>query len=206
LLALQRDEDEIARLQDQVRDLASQSATSESAAAMLKRNLQDEQAQREQITSEREALSSRLTNAQTAIQSLEEKLKSADANANQNSVQVAALEANVRSLNVALEESNSNLNDRDRMLALDKDFLAHDRDIRDLIGARNLYIADIYDTTESGKTAKPFGRIFYTQNRSLVFYGFDTGKAGGSKTFGSFPGMGQRKRSPAGKPRSVLPG
>ena len=190
LLALQRDKDEIARLQHQVRDLASQSAKSESAAAMLKRNLQDEQAQREQIASEKQALSSQLANAQADIQTLEEKLKSAEANASEHSVQIAALEATVHSLNVALEESNNTLNDRERMLALDKDFLAHDRDIRDLIGARNLYIADIYDTTESGKTAKPFGRIFYTQNRSLVFYGFDLEKQEGLRRSVAFQAWG----------------
>ncbi len=37
----------------------------------------------------------------------------------------------------------------------------------------NLYIADIFDTSANGKTAKQFGRIFYTRDRSLIFYGFD---------------------------------
>jgi hypothetical protein len=84
------------------------------------------------------------------------------------------------------------------MLDLDKDFLAHDRDIRDLIGARNLYIADISDTTENGKTAKQFGRIFYTRDRSLVFYGFDLNSQAGHKQDTSFQvwGSGSESASP----------
>jgi hypothetical protein len=93
-------------------------------------------------------------------------------------------------LNAALDETNTALSDKDRILALDKDFLAHDRDIRDLIGARNLYIADIFDTNEEGKTAKPFGRIFYTQDRSLVFYGFDLDKQAGLKQSVAFQAWG----------------
>jgi len=67
-------------------------------------------------------------------------------------------------------------------LAFDKDLMLHDRDIRDVIGARDLYIADIYDTNASGTTAKPFGRIFYTKDSSLVFYGFDLDKQPGAKS------------------------
>jgi hypothetical protein len=65
------------------------------------------------------------------------------------------------------------------MLALDKDFLTHDKDIRDVIAARDLRIVDIQDLTEKGKPAKAFGRIFYTRDRSLVFYGFDLEKQPG---------------------------
>jgi hypothetical protein len=82
------------------------------------------------------------------------------------------------------------------MLDLDKDFLAHDRDIRDLIGARNLYIADIFDTAANGKTAKPFGRIFYTKDRSLVFYGFDLDKRGGTKRDVAFQVWGRGSDKP----------
>ena len=50
------------------------------------------------------------------------------------------------------------------------ELLAHDRDIRDVIGARDLYIAEIYDVAGTGETKKPYGRIFYTRGKSLIFY------------------------------------
>lgn len=190
LLDPQGDQEELGRLRQQVRDLTNQTAKSNSALAALQVHLQQEETGREQISSEKGDLSAQLASAQADIQTLKTQLSSASSNADQQTARAATLEAKVRSLNVALDETNSSLSDRERMLALDKDFLAHDRDIRDLIGARNLYIADIYDTTESGKTAKPFGRIFYTQDRSLVFYGFDLEKQEGLKRSVTFQAWG----------------
>src|SRR5206468_419627 len=53
--------------------------------------------------------------------------------------------------------------------------LTADRDIRDLMGARSLLITDVYDVDGKGRTRKPFGRVFYTQGKSLIFYAFDLG-------------------------------
>jgi hypothetical protein len=135
----------------------------------------------EQLAAEKDALSQQLAAAQADAQSLRDKVASAQENADRQAARSASLEAKVHELNAALDETNTAVNDKDRILALDKGFRAHDRDIRDLIGARNLYIADIFDTNEEGKTAKPFGRIFYTKERSLMFYGFDLDKQAGLK-------------------------
>jgi hypothetical protein len=57
----------------------------------------------------------------------------------------------------------------------DKRLLAADRDIRNVMGARNLHIIDVIDVNGQGKNQKSFGRVFYTQGRSLIFYAFDLG-------------------------------
>jgi hypothetical protein len=189
-MALQQSQAEAARLRQQISAIESSSVQSESSAATLRHQLQAEQSQREQIASERDSLSAQLASAQADSQALRERLASSESLAGQQGVQVSALEAKVRLLDAALEETNSALDDRERMLALDKDFMQHDRDIRDLIGARDLYIADIFDTNESGKTAKPFGRLFYTRDRSLVFYGFDLEKQPGLKQAVAFQAWG----------------
>jgi hypothetical protein len=44
------------------------------------------------------------------------------------------------------------------------------------MGARSLFIADVFDVGRDGKTKTPFGRVFYTKNKSLVFYAFDLDK------------------------------
>lgn len=44
---------------------------------------------------------------------------------------------------------------------------------KDLIVARHLHIVDVDDTDENGKQQKPFGRIFYTEGKKLVFYAYD---------------------------------
>ena len=55
----------------------------------------------------------------------------------------------------------------------DKKLLAADRDIRDLMGARNLRIIDVFDVDGKGRTRRPFGRVFFTEGKSLIFYAFD---------------------------------
>jgi hypothetical protein len=47
------------------------------------------------------------------------------------------------------------------------------RDITDLMGARNLHIIDVHDADGSGKDRRSFGRVFYTEGKSLIFYAFD---------------------------------
>src|SRR6202043_2581488 len=105
--------------------------------------------------------------------------------ATQQTSRTSSLEARLRDANAALEE-------KDRMLGLDKEFLAHDREIRDLIGARDLYIADIYDVAQNGKTNRPFGRVFYTKDKSLVFYGYDLDQQPGIKNAATFQAWGRR--------------
>jgi anti-sigma factor RsiW len=190
LQALKQDQEEIAKLRQQIVQLQKQSTDSGSAAASLRQQLASEQAKRDEMANIQSALNSQLVSAQTQVEDLRQKLASSQAMPSQQSSEVAALEAKVHRLDAALGDANTALDDKDRMMALDKDLLAHDRDIRDLMGARNLYIADIFDTTESGKTAKPFGRIFYTRDRSLIFYGFDLEKQPGAKQEVAFQAWG----------------
>jgi len=75
-------------------------------------------------------------------------------------------EREIQALNQKLMEQSSNV-DRERQL------LSAGREIRDLIAARNLHIIDVYDTDSHGKTSRAFGRVFYTEGKSLVFYAYD---------------------------------
>ena len=45
-------------------------------------------------------------------------------------------------------------------------------EMRDVIASRNLHIVDVADVANSG-VQKPFGRIFYTEGKSLIFYAYD---------------------------------
>ena len=46
-------------------------------------------------------------------------------------------------------------------------------DVRELVVARNLHIIDVHDRDGDGKTQRAFGRIFYTEGKSLIFYAYD---------------------------------
>jgi anti-sigma-K factor RskA len=183
---LEESQTKVSKLQAELQALQQQPKTSNSAVSLLKRQLKDERAQDQQTLAQRDALTRQLAAAQAKVQALQSELTNTQTSDSKHAAQLVALETQVRDLNASLEDANIALHDKDRMLALDQDFLSHDRDIRDVIGARNLYIADIFDTTETGKAAKPFGRLFYTKARSLVFYGFDLDKQPGLKQSVSF--------------------
>ncbi len=81
---------------------------------------------------------------------------------------------------LALEDRQARVDELQKQLmaqteSLDRTrrLLVADRDIRDLMGARNLHITDVYDVDAKGKTRQLFGRVFYTKEKSLVFYAFD---------------------------------
>ncbi|MBZ5702509.1 MAG: hypothetical protein LAN84_11760 [Acidobacteriia bacterium] len=46
-------------------------------------------------------------------------------------------------------------------------------EIGELVAARNLHIIDVYDADNQGKRQRSFGRVFYIEGRSLVFYAYD---------------------------------
>jgi hypothetical protein len=170
-LQLQEGVREIAQLKEQLGRLKDELADSASA---LNRNSQD-----------RVELERQLSLAQTNTQNLQEKL---NANASQNSqgdAQAATLRARVNEL-------TDSMRDKDQQIAQHEEMLEHDRDIRNLIGARDLYIAEIYDVAKTGKTQKPFGRVFYTKGKSLVFYAYDLDQQPGVKLASTFQAWGRK--------------
>jgi regulator of replication initiation timing len=180
---LERAQQRIAALQQQLDQVKSQFQQSNTTVSGIQQQLASELAERKTIREERDSLTRQLASVQGEAQSLRDKNIAMTTAASQQTSRTTALEARLHEANAALDE-------KDRMLTLDKEFLAHDREIRDLIGARNLYIADIFDVGQNGKTNKPFGRIFYTKDKSLVFYGYDLDKQSGLKQSVAFQAWG----------------
>src|SRR5260370_7939056 len=61
------------------------------------------------------------------------------------------------------------------------------------MGARKLYIADVFDVDSGSRTKKPFGRVFYTQGKSLIFYAFDLDRQRGVVNANTFQVWGQKE-------------
>lgn len=75
----------------------------------------------------------------------------------------------------------------------ERELTAASRDIRQLMGARNLHIIDVEDVEESRGPKQPVGRVFYTEGKSLIFYAFDLEKRRKSLEKYSFQAWGQRE-------------
>ena len=120
----------------------------------------------EDLIAQRNELLERMDAAQIEIQRLELQIESARSQESQDSKQNADLQARAAELTRLLKE-------RDNTIAEDEELLAHDRDIRELIGSRELHVAEVYDVARNGQTQKPYGRVFFTRGKSLVFYAYD---------------------------------
>ena len=140
---------------------------------------------RQDLTQKSTDLAQKLETAQSASQVLQQKLDSLEQESAQDSNRAKALDAKVGELTRLLHERDAALNERDELLA-------HDRDIRELMGARDLYIAEVHDVARDGKTQIPYGRVFYTKGKSLIFYAYDLDHQGGLKRASSFQAWGRR--------------
>jgi len=71
----------------------------------------------------------------------------------QDAARSKALEAKVNDLNRLLHDQEAALDQKDELLA-------HDRDIRKLMGARDPYIAEVHDVARDGQTQYPTAASF----------------------------------------------
>jgi len=148
-------------------------------------DLNDKEADRIRLAHQRADLSHQLELARTNFESVQQKLNSLTNQGSQDSARAVALEEKVNQLTASIGE-------RDQEIARERELLDHDRDIRELMGSRDLYIAEVYDVAKTGDTQKPFGRVFYTRGKSLIFYAYDLDQQAGIKAASTFQAWGRR--------------
>lgn len=159
-------EKQIADRQDEIGTLQTQLDNSQSqlSATTTAKGASDQQLQA--TAADRDSLAGKLQAAQQAYQAVQTELTNLKTQRQQDLVHYASLEVEVNDLTHQLHDAENRVND-------DTQYLASDRDIRELMGARQLYIADVVDVDQNGDRRKPFGRVFYTKGKSLIFYAFD---------------------------------
>jgi Anti-sigma-K factor rskA/Putative zinc-finger len=97
---------------------------------------------------------------------LQTKLENLERQRSEDVMRAVSLEAQVAELSRSLQGQEQSKAEEDELLA-------KDRDIRELMGARDLYVAEVHDVAGTGETQKAFGRVFYTKGKSLIFYAYD---------------------------------
>jgi hypothetical protein len=196
--ALRTDQQDATQVKQQLEQLTRQNSTLDATVSRLQHTLAEQQQETEglraQLATQNTAATSARSNNEQALsaatlsashdaQSLEEaeaqrkKLETqlADAAAelvrlNQarasDQAELVADQVQVNQLSEQLKAATTNV-DMERQLA------AAGKDVRDLMGARQLHVVDVRDTDPNGKAGKAFGRVFLTEGKSLIFYAFD---------------------------------
>ena len=174
----------LAGLRRQLQKQSGEIAKMKETQDRLETDLRSDQAGKQDIVQQRSELGQKLESAQAESQALQQQVAALSQQSTNETAKATALGAKVVDLARLLQDREAALNQQDELLA-------HDRDIREVMGARDLYIAEVYDVGDNGATRKPYGRVFYTKGKSLVFYAYDLDQRG-SKRAQAFQAWGRR--------------
>jgi len=142
------------------------------------------------LSNERDTLQQKLRETDSALQAVRQDLTASEEERQRVLLKSASLEAQ-------LDQLSTRLREHEQSSERQQQYLASDRDIRELMGARQLYIADVFDVDPQGRTKKPFGRVFYTKGKSLIFYAFDLDQQPGYRDAKAFQAWGRQGSSQA---------
>jgi hypothetical protein len=175
----------IAQLRHQMELQSAETAQLRAELKGLETKAQSSESEQSRVAQERDALTEKLHVQEAALAKLQQDVETRELVTSRSDAEIAALEEKIADLSYLAEE---------RAKTVDKQavLLERDRDIRELMGARDLYVAEVYDVGRTGETQKPCGRVFLTKGKSLIFYAFDLDQQPGLKDGNSFQAWGRR--------------
>ena len=176
---------EIAELRRQLERQMVEVAQMKVAEDRVAEDLRAKDAGAKDLAEQQAELRQKFDAARANAQVLHQKLDALSEQSSEDQARVGQLTAQVKDLTEALRGRDAAIEQKDELLA-------KDRDIRELMGARDLYVAEVYDVARNGETQKPYGRVFYTKGKSLIFYAYDLDQEGCLKKASIFQAWGRR--------------
>jgi hypothetical protein len=164
----------IADLRREISQKSGENARLKASQSEQQRTLETTVKSKDEIGQEYDRITQQAAERQEVLEALEKRLKSLERERTEGVIHAATLEAKVAELSRTLTNSA-------RLTEEQQELLAKDRDIRELMGARDLYITEVHDVLRTGETQKAFGRVFYTKGKSLIFYAYDLNDLPGLK-------------------------
>jgi hypothetical protein len=128
---------------------------------------------RRRLNSEKSALETQLEALKEALAQSQSLVSNAQREAAEHRERTSVLEATLIADDIKISTLSDELAEQSVSVEKERQLLALGHDVSDLMGARNLHIVDVVDTDPRGKTRPAFGRIFFTEGKSLVFYAYD---------------------------------
>jgi hypothetical protein len=132
---------------------------------------------REKLAATQAALEAQLKSVQDALTQSQALVATAQRDAAQQRDHASGLKAVLVDDRVKMSDLADELAEKSATLDKERQLLALGHDVSDLMGARNLHVVDVVDTDPRGKSRPAFGRIFFTEGKSLVFYAYDLNEA-----------------------------
>jgi hypothetical protein len=165
------------KLQSEVDRLQNELRKNNDQLVAAQTDLQLTSQERRRLQGERDALQTRLVHveqelAQSEIRVADERKLAAAQRDHTNEIEAALVSDQTK-----LHDTQEELAAKSAALEQEHQLLSFGHDVTDLMGARNLHIVDVADTDPRGKTRPAFGRVFFTEGKSLIFYAYDLNEA-----------------------------
>ena len=97
-----------------------------------------------------------IATAQAKLLELQKTIDDETARRQEVATRATALEAKVGELTQLVRDQEQAIDQKQVEVAKQQELLDHDRDIRELMGARDLYIVEVHDVAGTGKTDKTY--------------------------------------------------
>jgi chemotaxis protein histidine kinase CheA len=191
--SLQQAEGERERLRKLVADAEAEYAALQRQQRSLEAELASERAQLDRKGQELEAARSTAENKNEEIAQLETRVQ----NAVQRTEEQRRIAENLQS---KLQWAQQQVQQQAANTPESQGF--GDAEAKELFGARDLHIVDVYDVDIKGNTRRSYGRVYYVEKRLLIFYAFDLQDKKHSRAAAAFQAWGYRQPSD-GKPESL---
>jgi hypothetical protein len=156
-------------------------AGSQTQLQELRSKLQQAEAEQSRLLGERDQLQEKLNSVEATAQEVQNELKIAESRREieagvRNQLQQELLGAKDRldAQTGTVAELRAEVERRGLSRpATEAPAMSATEDARQLFGARDLHIVDVYDVDNNGKTKRTYGRVYYVERKLLVFYAFD---------------------------------
>jgi hypothetical protein len=175
----------------------------------VERALSDAQAGYAELAARERALELQLADAQAQAAEKNQEWEAARTDADGKGKQIAELQSRVENA-IARTEEQRRIADslQSRLQAAEQPSPApesqgfNDADARELFGARDLHIVDVFDVDTNGKTRRTYGRVYYVEKKLLIFYAFDLQDKKHNRAAAGFQAWGYREAN-QNKPESL---
>ncbi len=157
---------------------------------VLRRELAQAQANYQRLLQESEQWKSQAAQLQSKSQQDEQQLGQARTQVEKLGKDNDQLTAGLVTQQFHIKDLSEEVENQKAAVERERQLTAAAGDVRELMGARNLHIVDVADLDGQGKARKSFGRVFYTEGKSLIFYAFDLSQKGSASKV-SFQAWGQ---------------
>jgi len=181
---------------------------------LLRKSLADAQRKYAALDAQQRSLEAELANQRAQLDKKGQELEAARSTGEDKNKEIAQLETRVRAAARRTEDERSIAADLETRLQYMQQQVQQqaanmpesqgfgDVEAKQLFGARDLHIVDVYDVDIKGATRRSFGRVYYAEKKLLIFYAFDLQDKKHNRAAAGFQAWGYRQPSD-GTPESL---